>query len=139
MYWLLPPWGETMLRNPFTELGGLESAISGVASLFEFDPASKRVNTETQLIKLVADILNSKSTDWPEHDPTIPAAHRFINILEKSRTVSGLYYDSIGYSAVASPRFSGLRMLGFPDPTGSTDPYHILNLSYAMLEKWYRQ
>lgn len=124
------------MTNIFSDPTAFERGISDVQKLFGMDADSKRAATESAVVKLVTDILNSKSSDWPEHKPTDSPYQRFMAILRQLLTGKSVWYnDSVGFKPVASTEFKGIRFYGVSLDRKTS--YHILNLSYVTIDKWW--
>lgn len=124
------------MNNVFKDPDAFEKGITDVRQMFGMDDVSKRISTESTVIKLVADILNSKSSDWPEHHPNANPYKRFLQIVTQLLAGKSVWYnDHVAFKPVASTDFKGLRFYGctFDRKT----QYHILNLSYAAVDKWW--
>lgn len=124
------------MTNIFSDPTAFETGIANVQKMFGMDADSKRAATESTVVKLVADILNSKSSDWPEHKPTDSPYQRFMAILHQLLSGKSVWYnDSVGFKPVASTEFKGIRFYGVSLDRKTN--YHILNLSYATIDKWW--
>lgn len=124
------------MTNIFKNPVEFKSRISDVRKAFGMDDDSKRVATETAVIKIVADILNSKSSDWPEHKQTDNPYQRFLQIVSQLMAGKPVWYnDHIVFKPVASRDFKGFRFYGCT--LDMKTRYHILNLSYLTIDKWW--